>query len=278
MSAEKPVPSESYSEEYYRQSCGGAEFFAAFGPKVPKPTLAYCLKRASLQEGMRVLDIGCGRGEILYLARRQGAFAVGTDYAEAALKLTREVSDAPVLRCDAKILPFRNGLFDRIFFVGVIDHMHDWELEKSFAEMRRVLKADGFVLVHTCTNRHYYKSLTYGLRKALVRAANALGLGLSEPSRPRSDEDEHLHVNEHSCGDLKRFFAGIGWEYEVVPIPNYKYLIGRLYGKNLPEGFPMKEPPAWKTALFMGVLFRFPLNRLLAREIFVLARPPRQVL
>ncbi len=200
---------------------------------------------------------------------------MGTDYAEAALKLAGDISGAPVLRCDAKALPFRDGLFDRIFFVGVIDHMHDWELEKSFAEMRRVLKAEGFVLIHTCTNRHYYKTLTYGVRRALVRAANGLGLGLKEPSRPRSEEDEALHVNEHSCGDLKRFFEGIGWEYEVVPIPNYKYMIARLYGKELPEGFPMKETPGWKTAVFMGLLFRFPLDRLLAREIFVLARPSR---
>ncbi len=62
MSAEKPVSSEKYSEEYYLESCGGSEFFEAFGPKIPKPPLAYSLKRASLQAGMKVLDIGCGRG------------------------------------------------------------------------------------------------------------------------------------------------------------------------------------------------------------------------
>jgi len=270
----EPVSARNYSEEYYLESCGGAEFFRKYGPEVLKPPLAHSLRRADLKRGMSALDIGCGRGELLHQVRRLGARAVGTDYSAAALKLAAEVSGCPVLCCDAKSLPFPDAAFDRIFFLGIIDHLHDWELEKCFAEMARVLKPGGFVLIHTCTNRLYYKSCTYRLRLALARAGRALGLPLGEPEPPRSEEDERLHVNEHSYGDLERFLGRIGWKASIEPMPNYKHLLRGLYGDPLPEGFPMLPAPRWKSVLQAGLLFRPPLDRLLAREFFARAWPP----
>ncbi|MFH1723216.1 MAG: class I SAM-dependent methyltransferase [Elusimicrobiota bacterium] len=270
----EPVSSETYSEEYFLESCGGVEFFRLYGPKVPKPTMTHALKRAALRPGLRVLDIGCGRGEILYQARAAGALPVGTDYAEAALRVAAKTSGCPVALCDAKALPFRSGLFDRIFFIGIIDHLHDWELERCFADMARVLRPDGFVIIHTCTNRHYFKTLTYGLRRRLARLGRAVGLPARDPRPPRTGEDEVMHINEHSAGDLARFFGGIGWRADVEPVPNYKFLLTRLYGRQLPEGFPLRPMAAWRSALYMGLLFRFPLDRILAREFLVVARPP----
>ncbi len=264
----KPVPAELYSDEYFREVVGGGEFFEAFGPKVLKPQLAHAVRRAQLASGMRVLDIGCGRGELLYHVRQLGGEAVGTDFAVPALKIAREVSGCPVLRCDAKELPFKDASFDRVFLIGVIDHLHDWELERCFEEVGRVLKPGGLVAVHTCTNRLYYKNLTYGLRRALCRA-----LGLGPPSAPRSAEDRELHVNEHSYGDIVRFFRDIGWTCEAELIPNYKLMLGELYGDPLPRGLPMTPVPRWRAALYFGLLFRWPLNRILARELFALVRP-----
>ena len=272
MKPNKAVSADKYTEDYYLESCGGAEFFDRYGPEIPKPTLAYALKKAELKPGMEILDIGCGRGEILFQAGKIGAGAVGTDYAEAALRLAKTVSGAPVLLCDAKALPFKDGIFDLIFFIGVIDHLHDWELEICFAEMKRLLKPGGRVLVHTCTNRHYYKTLTYRLRKALAAVAASLGAPLRAPRPPRSSEDEQLHVNEHSYGHLRSFFQNIGWEAEIEALPNHKDLVERLYGPKLPPDFPMKAASLWKRVL-NGLLFKTPLKRVLAREYFIAAAP-----
>lgn len=268
MSAD-PVSSESYSEEYYLGSCGGAEFFRLYGPKVPKPPAAYALKAAAVGEGMRVLDVGCGRGEVLYHARAAGAAAVGTDYAAAALPLAARTSGCPVLRCDAKALPFADRAFDRVFLLGVADHLHAWELERCLKEIARVLKPGGLLLVQTCVNRQYYKRWTYGLRRGAARL-----LGLKAPEPPRSEEDEALHVQEHSCGDLRRALGRAGFAGDVRPTPNYKLLARRLYGEPLPEGFPMRPAPRWKEALLLA-LFRFPLDRWLGRELFAAVRPKR---
>ncbi|MBI2362993.1 MAG: class I SAM-dependent methyltransferase [Elusimicrobia bacterium] len=267
MSSE-PVPQGRYTEAYYRDSCGGSEFYRLYGPAVPKPQLAYALRVGEIGAGHRVLDLGCGRGELLHHAQEAGAFAVGTDYAEAALGTARTAGGGRVLRCDAKALPFASGTFDRVFLLGVVDHLHDWELRLAFAELARVLRPAGRVVVQTCTNRHHHKALTYALRRALAAA-----LGLPEPSRPRSDEDESLHVNEHSYGDLAGFFAALGWEARVEAMPNYKALAAELYPAPRPAGLPIRPYGPWRAALARAAV-RTPLGRVLAREFFVVARPP----
>ena len=85
-----------------------------------------------------------------------------------------------------------------------------------------------------------------------------------------------LHVNEHSQGDLERFFRRIGWKARVEPRPNYKLVLRELYGEELPEGFPLRPAPRWKALLYLGLLFHAPLDRVLAREFFVEARPPER--
>ncbi len=269
----RPVPADLYTDRYFREDCGGNEFFRAFGPKVLKPPLAYSLFKAELDSGMRVLDIGCGRGEILYQARLLGTWGVGTDFSGAALKISGEVSGCPGVLCDAKSLPFADASFDRIFFLGVMDHLHEWELERCFAEMARILKPGGSVIIHTCANRQYYKVWTYPWRLKLARVLNKVGVRVREPAPPRSGRDFDLHVNEHTAGQMRDFFKRIGWEAEVEPRPNYKLFLHDLYGDPLPEGLPMRPLPRWRANLYLWTLFWGPFKGYLARELFAVAGP-----
>lgn len=271
MSSE-PVASSAYTEEYFRAACGGAEFYSLYGPRIPKPQLAYALKRGDLRPGLSVLDVGCGRGELLHLASEVGATAVGTDYAEAALSLARENGRGRVARCDAKALPFAERTFDRVFLLGVVDHLHPWELSACFGELARVLKPGGFVVLHNCANRLHYKTLTYAARRRAASILAGLGLPMREPTRPRSDEDEAMHVNEHSAGDLRRLFDAVGWEGRVEPMPNYKALVDELYGPDRPADLPLKAYPAWRAALARA-LAAAPTAGLTSREFFAVARP-----
>ncbi len=258
----EPVSPERYTEEYYLGSCGGIEFFRLYGPMVARPLQAYALRRAGIFPGMRVLEVGCGRGELLYQAKERGAFAVGVDFSEAALRIASRDSQGTVARSDAKSLPFRDRSFDLVFFLGVLDHLHDWELEACFREFKRVLKPGGSVLANTCANRDYYKNRTYWLHRLLARL-----LGLKEPAQPRSSEDRVLHVNEHDGKGLSEFFQRIGWKAEIEPRPNDKYALLELYGNPLPENFPLKPAPPWKR-WYLRLAFRGPLKRYLAREFF----------
>lgn len=272
MSAD-PVAPQSYDEAYFLERCGGAEFFRRYGAELPKPQMAYCLRRARLRRGMSVLDVGCGRGEMLHQARLLGCRAVGMDYSRGAVDIARKTG-APVLLADVKALPFPAGVFDRVFFLGVMDHLRAWELEAAFAEFARVLKPGGFVLVHTCSNAWYYKSWSYGLRLRAARLLAGAGFPVKLPSPPRSGEDEALHVNEHSWLALRRFFRKLGWTAQVEPRPNYKLCLEELYGSPLPAGLPLAPMPRLRAGAYLALLWRGPLRWALAREFFCEARPP----
>jgi cyclopropane-fatty-acyl-phospholipid synthase len=106
-----------------------------------------------VEEGQRVLDIGCGFGGLaLYMAEMAGAdvtgvtlsreqFAVATkraadtglgDLAHFALKDYRDVEDS----------------FDRIVSVGMFEHVGVAHYDEFFANARRLLKDDGVMILH----------------------------------------------------------------------------------------------------------------------------------
>ena len=274
MSAERPIDPRHYTQEYFLNSCGGSEFFKRYGPKILKPTMAYAFLRAGVRPGMRILDVGCGRGEILFHARQAGAEGIGTDCAEPALKIASQVSGCPTFLADAKNLPFPLASFDRIFFLGVMDHLLDWELEACFMEFARLLRPQGCVLVHTCANRLYYKNWSYGFRRSTARGLRAMGLRVRDPAPPRSEEDQTLHINEHTYGSMRSFFRRIGWKAQIDSRPNYKLVLNELYGDPLPPDFPLKPSPWFQSRIFFALFWRGPLKRIFAREFFCVVYPP----
>ncbi len=73
-------------------------------------------------EGLKVLDVGCGRGEVMRRCADLGARAYGIDYAPVAVQmahglgLTSAVDPSQlfgVFQADAKRVPFSDGVFDR---------------------------------------------------------------------------------------------------------------------------------------------------------------------
>ncbi|BAM05211.1 class I SAM-dependent methyltransferase [Phycisphaera mikurensis] len=93
-----------------------------------------------LPEEGRLLDVGCGEGLVTAaLARRTGLTAVGVDVdAEAG-------AAAPVLACDGRRLPFRDGAFDAATVLTVLHHCDD--PEAVLAEAVRVVRPGGRLLV-----------------------------------------------------------------------------------------------------------------------------------
>lgn len=90
------------------------------------------LDRASVDQGTRLLDVGCGGGEALALARERGAATVGVD--------THPRTDG-VLRAGATQLPLRAGTFDVVLAECVLCLADDYPA--ALAEARRVLAPGG---------------------------------------------------------------------------------------------------------------------------------------
>ena len=66
------VPAEAYTKEYYKSCCQGYEEFKLSKGELLPLRLSIPLKLAQIKAGMRVVDIGCGRGEIVIHCARLG--------------------------------------------------------------------------------------------------------------------------------------------------------------------------------------------------------------
>ncbi len=170
---------------------------------------------------MRVLDVGCGRGEIVLHCMRNGIEAYGIDYAEVAARMTRDVisaeianhttaAQAGVLRSDAKKLPFPDGYFDRVLLFDVVEHLHPWELHEAYLEIRRVLKPDGKLVVHTAPNR-WYDLYAYPWVR---RVRTVMGQGAAYPKDPRAitPANQHVHINEQDPFSMGRNLRKAGFK------------------------------------------------------------------
>src|SRR5450432_2646134 len=88
---QEPVPSTLYTEKYFLTACEGYnEFIASEGEHLSR-RLDAAFALATVKPGMKVLDIGCGRGEILRHCAQLGADAFGIDYAVVAVQLSQDV-------------------------------------------------------------------------------------------------------------------------------------------------------------------------------------------
>lgn len=116
-----------------------------------------------VEEGNRVLDMGCGGGRHAFAILRRGAHVVALDADAAALDGVREMAAAMVaegevphggaLMCiegDALDLPFDDGAFDRIIAAEVLEHIPDDR--GAIAELVRVLRRGGRIAVTVPAN------------------------------------------------------------------------------------------------------------------------------
>ena len=101
------------------------------------------LAAAELAGAGRVLDVGCGDGQISRLVRRKGAeHVVGIDPTWNQLITAQERGGGAIYaRAGAGALPFRDGWFDAVVACLVFEHIRD--VDDAIAEVARVLVPGG---------------------------------------------------------------------------------------------------------------------------------------
>jgi cyclopropane fatty-acyl-phospholipid synthase-like methyltransferase len=221
----KSLPSTLYTEEYFLTACEGYDVFIESEGQHLSRRLQDAFAVAEVKPGMRVLDVGCGRGEIIRHCMRLGVEVHGIDYAEVAALMTRDVIDseraveqkeggeqfigAGVCRSDAKRLPFPTDYFDRVLLFDVVEHLYPWELHASMLDTRRVLRRDGRVIIHTAPNR-WYDAYAYPWVR---RFRSLLGQGGAYPRDPRAitPVNQDVHVNEQDILSMRRALQEVGF-------------------------------------------------------------------
>ena len=120
---------------------------------------------ASIPEGAKVLDIGCGPGEMVVDLARRGFDLWGVDISESMIDIARERVDSAndietavhLNTGDIERLTFQDGMFDLVVAAGVVEYLDSdgpW-----VRELNRVMKPGGMLLLNV-TNRYTIRRLT----------------------------------------------------------------------------------------------------------------------
>jgi cyclopropane fatty-acyl-phospholipid synthase-like methyltransferase len=210
-----PLPSDLYDEKYFLTACEGYEEFKQSEGEHLSRRLREAFEFAEVTPGMCVLDLGCGRGEIVRHVAQLGAKSFGLDYSEAAVRLSNYIlSNEPgvhgVTRSDAKLLPFPDNTFDRVLMFDIVEHLYPWELDTCLSEVRRILKPQGKIVIHTAPNR-WYDAYAYPVVRQVRRL---MGQGAKYPANPRALNvaiNTEVHVNEQDILRMRRVMLKAGF-------------------------------------------------------------------
>ena len=148
------VPPKLYTGEYFLSShgCEGSrEFRQSRGARLSH-RLSVVLAQIKNIDGNAFLDLGCGRGEILFQLENRASRVIGIDYSTSAVEICQGITKrAQIIEADiVKFLPeFESDPFDGVLMIDLVEHLFDWQLEIVFKHVARLLKPGGYLYIDT---------------------------------------------------------------------------------------------------------------------------------
>lgn len=202
--------------------------------------------------GLRVLDVGCGNGYVLYQYAQRGAQVCGVDIAPSAIWLSERRFALGGLSgrfyvIDGRRLPYPDATFDIVCSMGVLHHISD--PTPLIDEIYRVLKPGG-QLIAMLYHRHSWKNLV------LIRLLRAL-----HPHYRGKSQQQALNMNDgadcplalvysrREAAHLFYRFGGLRFEVnqitwrELLLIKPVARIARRLFGS--PHNTPVARLMGW---------------------------------
>ena len=141
------------------------------------------LLQAHLHSPSLLLEAGCGQGEVAVGLAALGHAVIGVDLASEALTdCRRRHPDLPLVVGDVGRLPFRDGAFDAITSLGVVEHFEAGPI--TILQEHRRVATDNAILLVTVPARGWYRKWSDLLNLRLKRL---MTLSRADRIRFRSD-------------------------------------------------------------------------------------------
>lgn len=143
-----------------RRICyGGYTYREGYWEKVARAMVEHY----KLKPGDRVLDVGCGKGFLLYDFTKvmPGLEISGIDVSDYAITNAKPEIQDHLQSGSATNLPFPDDYFDLVISINTFHNLHNYDLDKALREMERVGKKNKFICVESYRNEEEKANLLY---------------------------------------------------------------------------------------------------------------------
>jgi ubiquinone/menaquinone biosynthesis C-methylase UbiE len=173
--------------------------------------------------GVRILDVGCGTGQLAIFLSMNNRKTVGVDFSMGSLRKGHEfktrfsLKNVAFLQMDLFALALKEESFDYVFCSGVLHHTAD--AYQGFRELCRLVKKGGYIVIGLY-NR--YGRLLLNFRQLLFRLSGDrltwLDYRVRKCGEGKSriwylDQYKNPHEEKFSVDDVLRWFEENGIEY-----------------------------------------------------------------
>ncbi|MBX4264173.1 class I SAM-dependent methyltransferase [Clostridium estertheticum] len=174
----------------------------------------------------KLLDVGCGTGNILRFAIKYFKHVTGFDVSQEMLEISKKYTNNLVLG-DATNLPFADNSFNVVTSYSVLHHLYD--PLPVIKEMYRVCKKGGIVYTDNDPNGFYekrfkwYKDLRKKFYKKRMDKYTTEGDELTK--KKMLAEYHHYYTQGLDTMSIKKMFENVGFQdvkliYRFHPRPN----------------------------------------------------------
>ena len=160
----------------------------------------------AIPPGARILEMGCGTGQMSLFLAGADRLVIGADLTRASLELAEaarrryQIDGVLFVETDLRRPGLRARAFDVVISNGVLHHTPD--PRASFAALARLVRPGGIVVVGLYNT---YARLPHRLRRGLARLTGYRFFFFDPVLRDRKDparrqawlEDQYRHVEEH---------------------------------------------------------------------------------
>lgn len=121
------------------------------------------VKYYGIRPGMRILDIGSGKGFLLHdlVEACPGVEVAGIDISRYAIERTMESVKAFCQVGDAQKLPFSDKSFDLVISINTLHNLFNYELYPAFKEIERVGRGAKYICVEGYRSEREKVNLMY---------------------------------------------------------------------------------------------------------------------